>query len=220
MLRYQTMMRSRTREAYDRFWGPLRALFDVADGVLRDNLLWFIGAEMKLGLAHLLGLPPRMLSVTQSSLLGHVSHWATSSRPLSVVHDSSSALAKEKWAWDAILTADGPPIEIGYDRRKMRFPVGAEEVRFADSEVHVELQLVDIVAGAVATAARNSIEPDYRPGYAAQIRAAVPKGLVIGGVWPSEDVEPEELGTTGPNVGGDPTDLITAILRRAKAARP
>ena len=90
MLRYQTMMRSRTREAYGRFWRPLRALFDVADGLLRDNLLWFIGAEMKLGLEHLIGFPPRMLSMTQSSLLGHVSHWAMSSRSLRVVHDASS----------------------------------------------------------------------------------------------------------------------------------
>jgi hypothetical protein len=221
MLRYQTMMRTRTREAYSRFWVPFRALFDVADGLLRDNLLWFIGAEARLGLKRFLTFPARMLSVTQSSLLTHVDRWSTrSSRPLRVVHDTSSALAKHKWALDAILTADSPPIEIGYDRRKMRLPLRVQDVRFADSASHTELQFVDIVAGAMGTVARNSIEPDYRPGYADEIRAAAPKRLVIGGVWPSEDVEPEALGTTGPNVGGDPTDLIAAILRRARAASP
>src|SRR6266436_9727303 len=36
MLRYQTMMRTPTRESYGRFWGPLRALFDVSSGPLQD----------------------------------------------------------------------------------------------------------------------------------------------------------------------------------------
>lgn len=218
LLRYQTMMRARTREAYGRFWVPFRALFDVGDDLLRDNLIWFIGAEAKLGLAHLEGFPPGMLNVTQSSLLTHVQHWGKlSSRSLRVIHDASSALAKDKWAWDAILTTDGPAMEMGYDRRKMRFPMGVEEVRLADSAAHIELQLVDIVAGAMATVARNKIEPGYRPGYAAQVRAAAPRAFLIGGVWPSQEVEPEALGTTGTNVGGDPADLIAALLRRSTA---
>jgi len=221
LLRYQTMMRVRTREAYSRFWGPFRALFDVGDELLRDNLLWFIAAEAKLGLQHLEGFPPGMLNVTQSSLLTHVHRWRKhSSRPLCVIHDASSALAKDKWAWDAILTTDGPPIEIGYDRRKMRFPLRVEEVRLEDSAAHLELQLVDIVAGAMATDYRNSIQRDYRPHYAEQLRAAGSRAFVIGGVWPSREVEPEALGTTGTNVGGDPAELIAAILRRAEVSSP
>jgi len=51
------------------------------------------------------------LRVTQSSLMKHVQHWCVrAGGRLRVIHDSSSALAKEKWAWDAILTADGPHV--------------------------------------------------------------------------------------------------------------
>ncbi len=102
----------------------------------------------------------------------------------------------------------------------MRFPLGVEEVRLADSAAHLELQLVDIFAGAMATVARNRIEPRYRPGYAEQLRAAAPRAFMIGGVWPSQEVEPEALGTTGINVGGDPADLIAALLRRAEVSSP
>jgi hypothetical protein len=114
MLRYQTMMRTPTRESYGRFWGSLRALFDVSSGPLQDILVYFIGAEAKLGFEYLEQLPPGALRVTQSSLMKHVQHWCERvGGRLRVIHNSSAALAKEKWAWDAILTADGPPSRSG-----------------------------------------------------------------------------------------------------------
>jgi len=98
------------------------------------------------------------------------------------------------------------------------FPLGVRDLRFENSALHVELQLVDIVAGAFATLSRNRIEPDYRSAYAARLRAVVSSKFIIGVVWPSTDVELEALGTTGGNVG-DPIDLISELLRRAKAKK-
>lgn len=213
LLRYQTMMRERTRESYDWFWGELRRLFDIADDRVRDVLIWLLGPEMHLGYEHLRTSIPGELGVTYSSIMNHVSHWADRlACPLVVVHDASTAIAKDKATWEAILTADIPPIEIGYDRRKMKFPLGVTAVRLENSRANPALQLVDILAGAMATIGRNSIEHNYRANYAADLRATLKPGVLIGGVWPSPDVSPEELGTVGSNAPGDPHTFIGSLI--------
>jgi hypothetical protein len=66
----------------------------------------------------------------------------------------------------------------------------------------------------MATLARNSIDANYRPCYAKDLRAAVTRDIVIGGVWPPADVTPELLGTAGPGVGADPATFIAGLFRR------
>lgn len=132
LLRYQTMMRQRTRDAYDRFWGELSRLFDVADNRVRDVLTWLLGAERRLGFDHLRRSIPGELGVTYSSIFTHAAHWAEHlARPLVVTHDASTVVAKNKAVWEAILMADVPPMEIGYDRRKI-FSQQRDEVGAVD----------------------------------------------------------------------------------------
>jgi hypothetical protein len=188
----------------------------VADKTVRSAVEPFLTAESDLGFDHLVDLPEGALRVT-GSLINHVSHWRErTGRRLIVIHDTSKGLAKDKQMWEAVLTAEMPPTEVGYDRRKVRFPLGVTEVRREDSKVHPELQLVDLVAGAMATMARNTVDRGHQPGYAADLRAVVkPETVLIGGVWPSMEVTPEELGTTGPNSGVDPSAFMARLLPEA-----
>ena len=213
LARYQAMMRTRSRLSYDHFWMPLRALFDVSDGVLQDTLIWLLGAEMDLGFEHLAGLPDRALNVTPSSLLMLAKHWKEKlGRKMRFAHDESRDLARDKWIWDTILSPAIPPVTVGYDRRQISFPLDVEGVSFENSEAHPALQATDLIAGAAVVIARNRIDQQYRPGYAAALRDTGLDGFVAGGVWPDTAVTPEQLGTVGPNAGGDPALFIADLL--------
>lgn len=215
LARYQQMMRERTPAAYQRFWGELRRLFDIADTVLRDALIYLLGSERDLGFAHIELWPGRPLNVLPSSLLTLAKHWRehAAGREMLFVHDESRDLARDKWMWDLLLSPTVPEATVGYDRRQISFPLGVSAVRFERSDDHPALQVADLVAGAMAVVARNGIDGTYRPGYADSLRrAGVEEFGVRGNVWPSLSVTPEDMGTIGPNSGGDPADYIASLL--------
>ena len=216
MLQYQTMMRSRSRASYETFWGHMKRLFDVSDGPLRDAFVWFLGAERDLGFPHLTASPAGALTITKSSLFTSVAHWRKKlGGPFKVVHDSSSALSKEKDIWQLILGPELPKAEIGYDRRKVIFPLNVEEVVFADSKSHATLQLADIVAGATATFFRSRLDDAYRRGYAQLLKEAGITEMIQGVVWPSTAVTPEEMGTEGGSTGSNLADFLATQMKRA-----
>jgi len=222
LARYQAMMRERTEAAYERFWGELRRLFDIADHTLRDTLIWLFGAEHDLGFAHLRSMPERVLNVTPSSLLVLAKHWKQKlGREMVFVHDKSRDLAREAWLWELILSPGVPATRVGYDRRSIDFPLGVKTIRFEDSQEHPALQAADLVAGAMSVVARNTIDPTYRPGYAQLLRQTALRGAIAGGVWPSEDVTPEDMETTASNAGGgDPADFIASLVSGRKSKSP
>ena len=218
LARYQAMMRQRSRSAYDGFWEPLWTLFDISDRTLRDTLMWALGAQMDFGFEHLAALPDRVLNVTPSALLNLAQHWKKRhGRTMRFVHDASRDLAREKELWKAILSPEVPQATVGYDRRQIAFPLGVEEICFAQSEENPALQLPDIVAGATSVIARNGLDATYRPGYAEKLNRAGLNRLPGLMVWPDSSVTPQQLGTTGRNAGGDPVDFIASmILKRSR----
>jgi hypothetical protein len=77
-----------------------------------------------------------------------------------LVHDATSAMARQRRYWDALMSPDAPDDTIGYDRRKIQFPIGISETRFEPSEGYAGLQLADILAGVVAECMANKMVPE------------------------------------------------------------
>lgn len=213
--RFQTMMRKRTPKSYENFWAHLDGAFRRADGPLRDILGLFLGVEMRLGPPHLLSCPKNSLDLALSFAFMTVAHWRDIlGERMVLIHDQSSNMSRQQWLWEAVVNPEVPEAEVGHDRRKVRFPLNVEKTQFAPSESHLQLQLVDVLAGATATVGRSRAQ-DLKSDYADALHEAGILEFAIGGIWPSTDVEPEELGTVGENAG-DIADFIADLLPRVE----
>jgi hypothetical protein len=215
----QAMLRSRSDASYEAFG------IELADARRRapslDKLFDLISDSNELlgGINHLRALPIRLTDVLGTTgILTLVSWWrARSDARFELIHDSSSALRRQKAGWEAILASDVPAAVTGVDRRTVTFPLRVDTVRLGDSKSHLQLQLADVVAGAVTSFFRNrrNGEESYRSAYVEQL-ADLPEEtwhLVVNGTWPSTAINPADLGTEGP-VLGDTADFIATVLQR------
>lgn len=219
LVRFQRMMRTRTVEAYRDFWRPVQEIYNQGNDLVNEILGFFLAAKHRLGFQHLLAFPDHSLDLAYTSLLTLVGHWRNVHNETSIViHDRSSALASEKWIWDALVSPQVPAREVGYDRRKIRFPLNVERTLFKDSKDHLQLQFADVLAGATAAFCKGLIQPASRSMYTDELEQAGIRDFLINIVWPSTKVTPEELGTVGENAA-NPLDFMEGQIRRAQEKR-
>lgn len=95
---------------------------------------------------------------------------------------------------------------IGYDRRKMRFPLRALTLTQADSTMHPQLQVADLCAG-ISNHFHRCWMADNFDELATATRDLGRVGWTVDGVVPSPDVTPEALGTNE----GESTNAVNAI---------
>lgn len=67
-----------------------------------------------------------------------------------VLHDASKPISQEKGGLEACMSKDIPQATIGYDIRKIGFPLRANGIIFADSKKDYRLQVADLLAGGFA----------------------------------------------------------------------
>lgn len=215
--RFQVMLRDRTVFSYDSFWGMLDEIRRQHPHFDDDLFGLYAMANARLGgIRHLWSLPRHLADLGDYAFLQTVSHWREKTEDtIRLVHDETTTLTRNQDRWRAIISAEVPPAIVGQDRRAMRFPLNAS-LELANSASYVQLQLADIVAGATAAvfqvaAGRASKHPDYVD---ALRESSLMGHCLIGGVWPTADVTPEQLETQGPN-HGDAASLIGTIVARA-----
>jgi hypothetical protein len=218
---FQQMMRERTLEAYADFWSRIFTARKHSKKEIATVLDFFLVSERALGFPHLLRLPVRCLDICFAVALGIVTHWRElTNEPLSVVHDGSSNMAKEKWLWDAIVSPDVPEQLVGFDERTTKFPLGVTETVFADSTIHRQLQICDVLSGATATWAASlaRLGRADRTQYCKDLEAAGIKNLLCGGIWPVPEVKRLKSHPDQANMA-DPLSFFAEITSSAKKSK-
>lgn len=118
-----------------------------------------------------------------------------------------------QWIWEVLTRPELPAATFRFSgNSNIRFPLNIKATRTANSKEIVQLQLADIVAGATAKFCASRIDPAFKSPYTDALLDAGILSLVIGGVWPSTDVTPEEMGTEG--MSGEHLDYLEAQLRK------
>jgi Protein of unknown function (DUF3800) len=215
--RFQVMVRDRTDFAYESFWDTVRDLCKRHPEFDEKLFGLYVTANERLGRGHLWTLPKHLLDLGEYGLLKTVNHWREKTDdPLRLLHDANTALARNAEAWNVWLSADAPPAIVGQDRRITRYPLCAS-IELVDSVSHVQLQLADLVAGATAAlmGAKVSQDPKHPQYVEALKKSPLLKHCLIGGVWPSASVTPQDLETEGP-VHGDAAEYMAALLKRSR----
>lgn len=116
-----------------------------------------------------------------------------------IVHDQSKAIANQQVVLEAVMSTTEEPAAIGYDRRKMIFPISAVGIVFRDSKECPPLQVADLLASSAAYCLREA-ERLHRDEFAAQLLQTQALSAPLLPLWPELKVSPEELGTA--EVGG------------------
>lgn len=195
---FQRMMRARTKEAFDQCAAFVHRAYGKSDGSRAEVMRYLWTSFPLLGHRHVLGLPKRVLDLALPGLvfIGHT--WRSRhSDPLEVVHDQSTNMAKQKWLWEALSSPTLAPATFAHRGGEHSFPINVGSTRFADSVQKKQLQVCDILAGAASLFVRTWNEQGMGPAFNQRLLDAGIEKLHIGGLWPSTDVTPEELGTKG-----------------------
>lgn len=199
MLRsFQEMIKERTLTSYEQFFKPF--FENKFDEELEEFLFAIKMFHVRNGPQRLASIPKDSLEIAFAEAFNLVSYWSKSiDGNFSLVHDQSSNMAKNKKAWDKVLHPDVPPKIVGYDRRTMSFPIRAEKTDFERSQDFAGLQLVDILAGAMARCLKWKIQGQKEDDeYAKELASFLPESFGGHTLWPSSNVTPETLGTIGP----------------------
>ena len=223
---FQSMMRERTRSAYEAFWGLVYRAFDdpsefspdvQIQKMISDVLVYFLGGERALGARHLSRLPEHSLDVAYSTVDLTAHYWdGRAGQPLRFTLDQSKYFAESKWIWDALTRLDLPEATFdGGGGSRIHYPLNVQSTRTANSQEVRQLQFADIVAGAMAAFCASRTVAGGRSSYTDALVDAGILTLTIGGIWPSTDVTPEEMGTAG--MSGAHLDYIEARLKKARS---
>ncbi len=139
-------------------------------------------------------------------------HWGRSVGDVyEIVADESKLLAKERGRLLTLADPDLKSISAGYDRRKMDFPLKVSDIVAVDSTVYRQVQLADVLCGAIANATKARTKGELRSGTFAHnvLELCYSKGLIIGGLWPNHEVDPKDLET---DVAPGPDDVSLPIV--------
>jgi hypothetical protein len=140
-----------------------------------------------------------------------VGHWGRRiGGNFEVIADNSKVLAKAR---QQLLTLSDPnlkPFSAGYDQRRMEFPLKVSDIVAVDSTAFRQVQLADVLGGAIAMALKARIKGVLQPGSFpfTVLETSFSKDLIIHGLWPGRDVDPAKLGTDTPPHPND-IDLAT-----------
>ncbi len=117
---------------------------------------------------------------------------------VTVIHDQTSAMARQRRYWDALMSHEAPADIIGYDRRTMEFPIGISETHFVPSEQFAGIQLADILAGVISECMASELVPEHdRKPFARQLWSHVEGWDIAASIWPEKKFAPCDLGTNG-----------------------
>lgn len=221
--RFEAMMRLRTTETYNKFWGFIYRAFDKPSEIspdpqvqkmVHDIIGYFVVSERTLSPCHLLRLPEHALDVAFSVVIVTANHWHEhAGQPLRFTLDQSKYFAEAKWIWDTLTRPDLPQATFPCSGSgRIHFPLNVEGTRTANSKLFHQLQLADIVAGATAAFCASRADPPLRSDYTDALADAGILSLCIGAIWPSTNVSPEEMGTSG--MSSEHLNYIEAQLRK------
>lgn len=189
------MIRFPTHETKRLFFEATRALHEnCREPRHRSSFAPFLIAEREID-ELLDGVNYRALDPALGDVFHQLSVWGTQfGEEFLAVHDQSKPVWAERVALADMMDPSVQPTLIGYDRRKFEFPLRASGLEFADSNAVPQLQVADLLAGAVSHFG-NAMIRGIRDEFSDELDAAGIQRFSIQSLWPAPHVTPHQLGT-------------------------
>ena len=206
------MIRERKLRSYNEFF---RLFFEREfPGPVEDLIVFLRKSYTKYGFSEIKSINEDALDIAFPEALNLIAMWSSSLEgELIIMHDRSSTMAKNKKIWDRVVHTNVQETVVGYDRRKMHFPLRVIRTELADSKDRTGLQIVDILAGAMTRCMKWIIDgKNLKDSYGAQLASFLPEAFGAHMIWPSPEFTPEELRMTGPDAA-DPIEHFVKLTK-------
>ncbi|MFA6185886.1 MAG: DUF3800 domain-containing protein [Phycisphaerae bacterium] len=135
-----------------------------------------------------------------------------------IVHDQSKPIEHQQEILTCLMAKDEPEIIVGYDQRKMKYPLKVHGFKLCDSNVVPQIQIADIISGTYGYVLKGRLGKKVDNNFFETIEKSKLLGLPCHPLWPSDEVTPEDLGTIGPDAG-DPNLYVGNLIDRQKMKR-
>jgi len=140
-----------------------------------------------------------------------------------IIHDPSKAIAFDQDLLERYMDPDAVTQRIlGVDRRKVKLPFRATGIVFVGAANDPQIQIADLVASSYAYFHKNR-NTKKNSGFVSSLSEIIfgpgGEGWLVGGLWPTPDVTPKELGIDGPT-GESVVDGMARFLRDSYAEKP
>lgn len=217
--KFVAMVRDRSEETVDRFFGHTRGLRRINtdpefDQVLRMLEMTRETIDDALCVPDSVALDPAVPAVVQLA-----AEWsAVFDGPFDLVHDASLPIASSSERLQRLMSTTGQPRVFQDIGDPYAFPLRTPGVRFADSREVPQLQVADIVAGAAATLLRSRIR-GADDAFADAIHETGIGDLITCAVWPSTAVTPQDL-DADQRLGSGQLDYVIELSSRPRGAPP
>lgn len=209
---FQELIRTRSVKSYEKFFGLFftKKLPEDVDRLLAP----FKAFHLRIG-KRILSFPAIIFEIALGCAANLMAQWSEYLKnDMVLIHDTSSNMAKNKDLWDLFVSPTLPSSTVGYDRRKVTFPIGVRETIFENSKNKIGLQLVDVIAGAFTKWGSYIISGKRENlNYEKELDKFFPGNFSGTFIWPSTDISPQDLGTDGEDMGSL-IDHVAQIIKK------
>lgn len=194
LLKFQNLMRNRSKENFDHFWSSAN---EISRKIPNIQIPFSIltPSQNILTLTDLVNFPPHVMEVGHSFAFGSLGFWREQTREsLEIIHDDSSQMASVQWLWDQITSTDVESRTFKCSGMDFQLPLNVRSTDFGNSKDIRQLQLSDLIAGSTAKWLTSRWKEE-KTFYTEELEAAGIQKLLKGLIWPSLEVTSEELKT-------------------------
>lgn len=210
------MIRSPTTETKAAFFQATRSLYESCRNPRHSaSFTPYIVAEREID-DILEGGTYIALDPAIGAVFHHMSVWGTQlGEEFLAIHDESKPVWAEREKLALMMDPDAVPTLVGYDRRRFEFPLKARTLSFANSRDLPQLQVVDLIAGAMSYFG-SAMARGERDEFSDELERAGIERFTIQAIWPAPHVTPQALGTE--EVGGvNAVNFMADAVRRRRS---
>jgi len=194
---FQLMIRESTVINTNNFYNSLNNLYksvDFKERVILDPIL----SSKSIISGILTSINKYSIDLSASSFLGLITHWGKQlNNKIDVIHDDSKQIEfwQEYIDFFANTIIDFPQ-EVGYDYRKMIYPLPINSIKLEGSHNCIQIQLADLIASSLTySIKKRHFENDLCDDFANKILDSKIANINAYPIWPSNAITPEQLGT-------------------------
>lgn len=200
LVKFKKLVEDRDSKSITDFYSTVRSIKASPLDVHKQlDFRWILGSETNVE-DHLQFLNKNNLDPVQSGIFTQAQYWESEfNGPFNIIHDESNNLEQSLDYFNRFIDQESLPFKAGTDDRIITLPLKVKKVSIKDSKLVSQIQVSDIIAGAIAYYLKQVILAEQgreKENLFYQLQELGIESLIVHHVWPELKFTPEQYGIT------------------------
>ena len=205
---FQKMIREKTEVSIEDFYKCLDNLYSKTSKAERNMLTAIVKSKEHIS-SIMESIDKYTIDLALPSLVLSADIWGKQkNKMLEIIHDDSKQIEFWRDMINLVSNQEKERIEVGYDIRKMTFPLQIESINLVSSENVKQIQLADLLGSAFAYYAKHKLINNNDDKVAEIISNSKLAKIEVHPLVPTLDKMPNELGFIDDGKGINPLDYL------------